>query len=57
MTIESQPLNMTYANLTLRSGVATHRCLVCMKDPQLIHELSPRTYKSNYIKKKEIKQR
>ena len=35
--------------------IKTHRCLVCMKDMKLIHELSPRNYKSGY--KTEIKQR
>ena len=34
--------------------IRTHRCLVCMKDPELINASFPRTYKSRY--KKEIKQ-
>ena len=42
------------STLTLR-WIRTQRYLVRLKDPQLIHELSPSTYKSRY--KKEIKQR
>ena len=35
--------------------IETKRCLVCIKDPQLINVSSPSKYKSRY--KKEIKQR
>ena len=30
--------------------IKTLRCLLCMKSPLLIHELSPRIYKSRYKK-------
>ena len=31
----------------IQMRIKTHKCLVCLREPQLINELSPRTYNCN----------